>query len=141
SSKIVISTGMIVPRWASVWALYALQKSMIATPCGPSAVPTGGAGVAWPAGIWILTTAETFFLAMVTLLLEILGTCQRRAGTRCDPKPAAVDGPAIGARVGGRPRRDAGPTGDQSFATCENSSSTGVSRPKMLTSTLSLSWS
>src|ERR671911_261733 len=37
---------------------------MMATPCGPSAVPTGGAGVAWPAGIWILTTASTFFLAM-----------------------------------------------------------------------------
>jgi hypothetical protein len=65
SSKIVISTGMIVPRWASVAALYALQKSMMATPCGPSAVPTGGAGVAAPAGIWILTTAATLFLAMV----------------------------------------------------------------------------
>src|SRR5829696_9122186 len=37
---------------------------MMATPCGPSAVPTGGAGVAWPAGIWILTTARTRFLAM-----------------------------------------------------------------------------
>src|SRR5581483_8018310 len=65
SSKIVISTGTIVPRWFSVCALYILQKSMIATPCGPSAVPTGGAGVAWPAGIWILTTAATFFFAMV----------------------------------------------------------------------------
>src|SRR4051794_14654098 len=39
---------------------------MIATPCGPSAVPTGGAGVAAPAGIWILTTAATRFLAMPT---------------------------------------------------------------------------
>src|ERR687893_416032 len=37
---------------------------MMATPCGPRAVPTGGAGVACPAGIWILTTASTFFLAM-----------------------------------------------------------------------------
>src|ERR1700712_1908188 len=37
---------------------------MIATPCGPRAVPTGGAGVALPAGIWIFTTAVTFFLAM-----------------------------------------------------------------------------
>ncbi len=64
SSKTVISTGTIVPRWASVCALYALQKSMMATPCGPRAVPTGGAGVAAPAGIWILTTAATFFLAM-----------------------------------------------------------------------------
>src|SRR5215203_3920992 len=37
---------------------------MMATPWGPSAVPTGGAGVACPAGIWILTAASTFFLAM-----------------------------------------------------------------------------
>src|SRR3982074_847605 len=37
---------------------------MIATPCGPSAVPTGGAGVAAPAGIWILTMAATRFFAM-----------------------------------------------------------------------------
>ena len=65
SSKIEISTGTIVPRWASVRALYSLQKSMIATPCGPSAVPTGGAGEAWPAGIWIFTRAVTFFLAMI----------------------------------------------------------------------------
>ena len=46
SSKIVISAGITMPRWFSVAALYALQKSMIAMPCGPSAVPTGGAGVA-----------------------------------------------------------------------------------------------
>ena len=60
----VISTGMIVPRWSSVRSLYALQKSMIATPWGPRAVPTGGAGEAAPAGIWILTIARTFFFAM-----------------------------------------------------------------------------
>ena len=35
-------------RWASVAALYALQKSMIATPWGPSAVPTGGRGRGLP---------------------------------------------------------------------------------------------
>ena len=64
SSKIVISTGMIVPRWASVWALYILQKSMMFTPWGPRAVPTGGAGVAAPAGIWIFTMATTCFFAM-----------------------------------------------------------------------------
>src|SRR5262245_65717955 len=33
------------------------------TPCWPSAGPTGGAGVAWPAGIWSLTSALTSFLA------------------------------------------------------------------------------
>src|SRR5882724_11852945 len=75
SSKTVISTGTIVPRWFSVWALYILQKSMIATPCGPRAVPTGGAGVAAPAGIWIFTTAETFFLAM---FLTFLANQRRR---------------------------------------------------------------
>src|SRR5579863_1925787 len=50
---------MIVPRWDSVAALYCLQNSIVWTPCGPSAVPTGGAGVAAPAGSWILTTATT----------------------------------------------------------------------------------
>ena len=64
SSKTVISTGTIVPTWDSVAALYALTKSMIATPCGPSAVPTGGAGLALPAGIWILTMAATRFRAI-----------------------------------------------------------------------------
>jgi hypothetical protein len=59
SSKTVISAGTTVPRWDSVAALYALQNSMMLTPWGPRAVPTGGAGVAAPAGIWILTTAAT----------------------------------------------------------------------------------
>ena len=76
SSKTVISTGTIVPTWVSVAALYSLTKSMIATPCGPSAVPTGGAGVALPAGIWILTIAATFFFAMTVLCF--LGDCRLR---------------------------------------------------------------
>ena len=62
SSKIVISAGITVPRWLSVAALYALQKSMMLMPCGPSAVPTGGAGVAAPAWIWIFTIAATLLL-------------------------------------------------------------------------------
>src|SRR5207342_1264944 len=65
SSKIEISAGMIIPRCASVAALYALQKSMMLMPCGPSAVPTGGAGVACPAGIWIFTIAASFFFAIL----------------------------------------------------------------------------
>src|ERR1700730_10276720 len=40
---------------------------MMLTPCGPSAVPTGGAGVACPAGSWILTTARIFFLPMASV--------------------------------------------------------------------------
>jgi ABC-type Co2+ transport system permease subunit len=41
---------------------------MMGTPWGPSAVPTGGAGVALPAGIWILMIAATFFFAMCVLI-------------------------------------------------------------------------
>src|SRR3954452_14014787 len=104
-----------VPRWLSVAALYALQKSMIATPWGPRAVPTGGAGVAAPAGIWILTIARTFFLAM-----------------RPPPLLRSKQRTSVVARPVAAPPR----VQDYSLATLENSSSTGVSRPKMLTRTL-----
>src|SRR5438128_1784944 len=63
SEKMVMTTGMMRPSWslADVFALNALQNSMMLTPCGPRAVPTGGAGVALPAGIWSLTLPVTFF--------------------------------------------------------------------------------
>src|SRR5580692_3568960 len=68
-----MSTGTTVPRWLSVAALYCLQNSMVWTPWGPSAVPTGGAGVADPASSWIFTTASTFFFGgIVCLLLRVL---------------------------------------------------------------------
>src|SRR3954468_1167179 len=73
SSKIVISAGITVPRCASVAALYCLQKSMMLMPCGPSAVPTGGAGVAAPAWIWILTIAATLLFAMPLRFRFLLG--------------------------------------------------------------------
>src|SRR5438876_7065454 len=63
---------MTVPRCDSVAALYALQKSMMLMPCGPSAVPTGGAGVAAPAWIWIFTIAATRRFAMIPRLLELV---------------------------------------------------------------------
>src|SRR5688572_22233435 len=62
SSKTVISTGMIVPPVSPwVWALKALQNSMMFTPCWPRAGPTGGAGLAAPAGTWSLMRPVTFF--------------------------------------------------------------------------------
>src|ERR1700691_1302779 len=67
----VISTGTTVPRWFSVAALYCLQNSIVWTPGGPRAVPTGGAGVAPPAGSWILTTARTFFFGGTVILLYL----------------------------------------------------------------------
>src|SRR5260370_7698523 len=47
----------------AVLALNCLQKSMMFKPCGPKAVPTGGAGVALPAGNCNLIVVCTF-LAM-----------------------------------------------------------------------------
>src|SRR4249919_1698263 len=85
----VISTGMIVPRIASVAALYALQNSMMLTPWGPRAVPTGGAGVAAPAFKAILTSAATFFLlGGISLSWSLSWSC----GGQCDRggKRAAV---------------------------------------------------
>src|SRR6478672_3077038 len=56
-----ISTGTTSPRCDSVAALYALQNSMMLTPCWPRAGPTGGAGLAMPALICSLTMAASFF--------------------------------------------------------------------------------
>src|SRR5438045_9503280 len=63
---------MIKPSWsfADVFALNALQKSMMFTPCWPRAGPTGGAGVALPAGICSFTYPITFFAILVLFHLE-----------------------------------------------------------------------
>src|SRR5687768_12004598 len=53
---------MIMPGWPCVRLLNCLQNSMMLTPCGPRAVPTGGAGFAAPAGTCSLTKAVTFLL-------------------------------------------------------------------------------
>src|SRR5205814_4037669 len=70
SEKIVISTGRIV-SWPCVRELNSLQKAMMLMPCGPSAVPTGGAGLALPAGIWSFTNPVAFFA--IELLMELSG--------------------------------------------------------------------
>src|SRR5438093_1933086 len=44
---------------------------MMLMPCGPSAVPTGGAGVALPACSSSLSTARTFFL-LIGALVDLL---------------------------------------------------------------------
>src|SRR5579863_8381170 len=62
----VISAGMTMPTWLAVRSLYSLQDAMMLTPCGPSAVPIGGAGLALPAGICSFTTALTRFAMLVT---------------------------------------------------------------------------
>src|SRR5262245_37894457 len=75
----VTSTGMMSPSSLAVFALKFLQKSMMFTPCGPSAVPTGGAGVALPAWICNFTTACTFFAISDLFHLQEIQFHGRRA--------------------------------------------------------------
>src|SRR5436309_15839243 len=71
---------MMSPSSFAVRALKFLQKSMMLTPCGPSAVPTGGPGVAFPAAIWSFTIACTFFaIALELLYLQEIQFDRRRA--------------------------------------------------------------
>src|SRR5215510_2505164 len=72
SWKMVTTTGRIRPSWPPVWALKPLQNSMMLTPCWPSAGPTGGDGLAFPAGICSLTIAWTFFAMSEPLHLVVL---------------------------------------------------------------------
>src|SRR4030095_13389834 len=76
---IVTTTGMISPSSFAVFALKFLQKSMMFTPCGPSAVPTGGAGVALPAAICNFTCACTFLAISEFFDLQEIELDRRRA--------------------------------------------------------------
>src|SRR2546425_11273939 len=59
------------PFSAWVCALNALQNSMMLTPCCPSAGPTGGAGLACPAGICSLIWPVTFFAIAFLCLFHL----------------------------------------------------------------------
>src|SRR5712691_7162035 len=67
----VTTTGSISPSCEAVWALNPLQKSMMFTPCWPSAGPTGGAGVAFPAGMCSLMYPVIFFISDLLHLQEL----------------------------------------------------------------------
>ena len=136
SSKIEISAGITMPRWFSVAALYALQKSMMLMPCGPSAVPTGGAGVAWPAGIWIFTIAASFFFAISIRSFSASAGYLRLAVVRslASSSLAPLARRRVRRTIAARARVV---VASYSLATWPSSSSTGVSRPKMFTSTVS----
>src|SRR5690349_8539078 len=67
---------MMRPFSCAVWALNALQNSMMLTPCWPSAGPTGGAGLAWPPGIWSLISVRTFFAMKSSV--ELLDLVERQ---------------------------------------------------------------
>src|SRR5919204_3893284 len=63
---------MMRPFSCAVCALKALQNSMMFTPCCPSAGPTGGAGLAWPPGIWSLMIVRTFFAIALIQFLDVV---------------------------------------------------------------------
>src|SRR5439155_24361516 len=71
SLKTVITTGSMSPACFWVTALNSLQNAMMLTPRGPSAVPTGGAGFAWPAGIWSFICATISFAMIVSFYSKL----------------------------------------------------------------------
>src|SRR3990172_5301861 len=91
----VMTTGMTSSSCAAVLALKVLQNSMILTPCCPRAGPTGGEGLAFPAGTWSFTTAVTFLaMAPLDLLhLEELEVHRRGAAEDADH---ALEAPLVG---------------------------------------------
>src|SRR5580698_4199786 len=62
-----MTTGMTRPVSALVAALNSLQNAMMLTPCWPRAGPTGGAGLAWPAGICNLICPIIFLAIKIRL--------------------------------------------------------------------------
>src|SRR5580692_5050100 len=59
-----------------VLELNSLQNAMMLMPCGPSAGPTGGAGLALPATSWSLTRPATFLAMFDSDPLLYLGEIQ-----------------------------------------------------------------
>src|SRR5208282_4643093 len=79
SAYTVTITGMTRPCMFWVWALKALQNSMILTPRWPSAGPTGGEGFAAPAGICSLIDPTTFLATLKSFLVAQSRTPLARA--------------------------------------------------------------
>src|SRR6185503_10563297 len=73
---------MVSPSSFAVCALKFLQKSMMFTPCGPSAVPTGGAGVALPAAIWSFTIAWIFLAIVLYVTAETAEFAENKRARR-----------------------------------------------------------
>src|ERR1700688_1942500 len=83
---------MIRPFCVIVRALKFLQKSMMLTPCWPSAGPTGGAGVASPAGICSFTYPVIFFAIVLASLAgkRKTGKGKRRPDSFLSAYPVAI---------------------------------------------------
>ena len=69
SAYTVITTGIVRPASFFVRSLNSFVNAPMLTPCWPRAGPTGGAGVALPAGICNLMIPVTFCATFVNLLI------------------------------------------------------------------------
>src|SRR5204862_3604322 len=87
-----------MPCALAVLALNCFTNSMMLTPCGPRAVPTGGAGVAAPACSCTLTSAAIFFLGGIPQSLSSRGHDEEYDVRLCH-FPAPVSRPVL--RFGG----------------------------------------
>src|SRR5687767_3568133 len=67
---------MISPCWARVASLNCLTNIAMLTPCEPSAGPTGGAGVAWPAGHCSLILPVISFAIAISFLTRPGGSAR-----------------------------------------------------------------
>src|SRR3989304_3301057 len=83
---------MMRPSSFAVFALKALQKSMMLPPAWPRAGPTGGAGVALPAGICSLICPPTFFMKPCLLLRPGPSQLLDLEEVELDRPPPAEDG-------------------------------------------------
>jgi len=70
----VITQGMIRPTLSVVLALNSLVKPGMLIPYGPRVEPTGGPGVALPAGNCNFTTAVTFFAIIFPPFIVVRAT-------------------------------------------------------------------
>src|SRR5580704_10121297 len=102
SEYTVRTTGMIMSL-PCVLALNSLQKAMMLMPWGPSAGPTGGAGLALPAASWSLTIPETFLAMALDPLLHLteIQLDRRRAAEDRDLHPQLL---LVGFDLFDRPR-------------------------------------
>ena len=127
-----------MPALSEVLALYSLQNAMMLTPCCPRAGPTGGAGFALPAGKASLINATTFLaIAAVNKQVNRFFVAGRIDDHRV--RKGFRDSARWDRKKFPTPSRRGIITGNYPFfSTWVNSSSTGVSRPKMESRALSL---
>src|SRR6185503_13091770 len=149
---------MISPIWSRVLSLNSLTNAPMLTPCAPRAGPTGGAGVACPAGHCSLTLAVISFAMIVCLpkrsarkspaplnfpVIELDRSTPAEGGHDhldgvlvvvdfLDHAVEAVEGPGLDLDEVALAQ---GGGHSHSDSTSQYSSSTGVGRPKMVTIT------